>query len=103
LAFLRVISLDIGIVDAEGQSVASEPPILLSEREIEVLRWVTKGKGNYEIGVILELSTLTVKNHMQRIYKKLNVRNRAQAVSRCHALQLIDHSSPKGKTKASLF
>jgi ATP/maltotriose-dependent transcriptional regulator MalT len=64
---------------------------------------VTKGKGNYEIGVILELSTLTVKNHMQRIYKKLNVRNRAQAVSRCHALQLIDHSSPKGKTKASLF
>lgn len=86
LAFLRVAALG----DSENENAANTPSPLLTAREIEVLRWVTKGKSNYEIGVILELSTLTVKNHMQKIYKKLNVHNRAQAAFRCHALQLLD-------------
>lgn len=86
LAFLRVASLG----DGENEGVANAPSPLLTAREIEVLHWITKGKSNYEIGVILELSTLTVKNHLQKIYRKLNVHNRVHAISRCHALQLLD-------------
>lgn len=52
----------------------------LSAREIEILQWVTLGKTNPEIGKILRISEYTVKNHMQRIFKKMNVSNRAQAV-----------------------
>ena len=52
----------------------------LSARELEVMKWVRMGKTNSEIGSILDLSTFTVKNHMRRIYKKLDVMNRAQAV-----------------------
>lgn len=52
----------------------------LSARELEVMRWVGLGKTNSEIGSILSLSTFTVKNHMRRIYQKLDVMNRAQAV-----------------------
>jgi len=52
----------------------------LSAREVEVLQWVTLGKTNPEIGKILRISEFTVKNHMQRIFKKMDVSNRAQAV-----------------------
>jgi transcriptional regulator EpsA len=54
---------------------------LLSVREREILQWVALGKTNDEIGSILELSLYTVKNNVQRIFRKLNVSNRAQAVA----------------------
>ena len=57
----------------------------LTEREVQVLYWVTQGKTNPEIGRILEISEFTVKNHMQRIFKKLDVYNRAQAVGKYNA------------------
>lgn len=52
----------------------------LSARELEIMKWVRMGKTNSEIAMILDLSTFTVKNHMRRIYRKLDVLNRAQAV-----------------------
>jgi len=52
----------------------------LSPREQEIMEWVGKGKTNPEIGMILNISSFTVKNHLQRIFKKLDVMNRAQAV-----------------------
>jgi transcriptional regulator EpsA len=52
----------------------------LSDREAEIMHWVGLGKTNQEIGQILDISAFTVKNHLQRIFKKLNVSNRAQAV-----------------------
>jgi transcriptional regulator EpsA len=55
---------------------------LLSERETQIMAWVAMGKTNSEIGDILSISAFTVKNHMQRIFQKLNVFNRAQAVSK---------------------
>jgi len=54
----------------------------LSEREHDIMEWVRAGKTNQEIGMILDISAFTVKNHIQRIFKKLNVVNRAQAVSK---------------------
>lgn len=58
----------------------------LTEREAEVLCWVALGKTNPEIGNILDISEFTVKNHMQRIFKKMEVSNRAQAVGKFKTL-----------------
>ncbi|MCY7307450.1 MAG: LuxR C-terminal-related transcriptional regulator [Rhodoferax sp.] len=54
----------------------------LTQREHEILRWVALGKTNSEIALILHVSPFTVKNHMQRLFKQLNVTNRAQAVNK---------------------
>jgi DNA-binding CsgD family transcriptional regulator len=58
----------------------------LSDRESEVLCWVALGKTNPEIGSILSISEFTVKNHMQNVFKKLDVSSRAQAVSKFEAI-----------------
>jgi transcriptional regulator EpsA len=58
----------------------------LSERELEVMQWVAAGKTNPEIGAILDLSEFTIKNHLKRIFVKLDVMNRAQAVGRFQML-----------------
>ena len=60
----------------------------LSPREADVLRCLREGKRNEEIAQMLGISALTVKNHLQRIYKLLAVRNRTEAVARCVALRL---------------
>jgi transcriptional regulator EpsA len=62
----------------------------LSARETEILGWVREGKSNYEVGCILGISALTVKNHLQRIYRTLGVSNRTHALSRCLALHLLE-------------
>ncbi len=53
---------------------------LLSDREHEVLNWVSQGKSNEEIGTILGISRNTVKNHLKRIFAKMGVTARSQAV-----------------------
>jgi transcriptional regulator EpsA len=62
---------------------------LLTAREREVLRWIYLGKGNAEVGTILQISSLTVKNHVQKILRKLNVANRAQAVGKALDARLL--------------
>jgi transcriptional regulator EpsA len=65
---------------ARVDPATGNPGGALSARELEIMKWVRMGKTNSEIAIILNLSTFTVKNHMRRIYKKLDVLNRAQAV-----------------------
>lgn len=55
----------------------------LSDREVEVVRYVAKGLTNQEIGRSLYLSSDTVKTHLRRISRKLGVRNRAEIAIRC--------------------
>jgi len=57
----------------------------ISEREQEILKWVCFGKTNAEIAIILGISPNTVKNHLGRIFDKLGVRNRTQAVALAQA------------------
>ena len=52
----------------------------LSDRELEVLRLLTRGLSNLEIGQQLFLSEATVKTHVTRVLGKLGVRDRVQAV-----------------------
>lgn len=76
--------------DRTPASVTSEPTDgALSEREVEILHWVREGKSNHDIGMVLSISPLTVKNHIQRILKKLSASNRTQAVSKAMAMRLL--------------
>jgi LuxR family maltose regulon positive regulatory protein len=64
----------------------SEP---LSQRELEVLRLVSQGLSNREIGERLVLALDTVKGHNRRIYDKLQVQRRTEAVARARELGLL--------------
>lgn len=56
---------------------------MLTDREAEVLFWLTKGKTNREIATILSMSPRTVNKHLEQIYKKLDVDNRTSATAMC--------------------
>jgi DNA-binding NarL/FixJ family response regulator len=59
---------------------ATEVVESLSAREIEVLTHLAKGYRYKEIAEELSISVLTVRSHLQRIYEKLHVRSRTEAV-----------------------
>ena len=65
------------------------PVAPLTCREREVLHWTAQGKGCWETGHIVGISERTVKFHLQNIYRKLNVVNRAQAVARAAQINLL--------------
>jgi len=79
---------------ANGRSKDLErlkPPVgsSITTREREILKWIYLGKSNIEIGTILSISPLTVKNHVQKILRKLDVLNRTQAVGKALALRIL--------------
>lgn len=53
----------------------------LTLREAEILMWISRGKTNKEVGLILESSHRTVNKHLEHIYEKLGVATRAAAVA----------------------
>ena len=53
---------------------------LLTSREREILELLGEGLSNKEIGGSLKLSPFTIKNHLARIFCKLQVRSRTAAV-----------------------
>lgn len=66
---------------ASGSELNSGSEVHLTDRELVVLRWGASGKTAWEISVILSVSESTVKFHLANAYRKLNVTNRAQAIS----------------------
>jgi DNA-binding CsgD family transcriptional regulator len=64
----------------------------LTAREAEVLYWITEGKTNPEIAIILDASTDTVKKHAANLYAKLGVPTRTSA-ARCALPVLMAHLS----------
>ena len=60
----------------------------LTPREVEVLRLVVAGYSNRAIAEQLVISEWTVKSHLTKNYRKLNVSSRTQAIARARALGL---------------
>ena len=84
LAFLGAIGPDEFLFRLTGSSQRTGAEVLrqhfaLTLRESEVLEWIAKGKSNRDIGDILGLSARTVNKHLEQIYVKLGVENRASA------------------------
>jgi ATP/maltotriose-dependent transcriptional regulator MalT len=61
----------------------------LSERELEVLRLLASGRTNSEVARDLFVSVGTVKSHTGNIYRKLDAKNRAEALTRARELELL--------------
>ncbi len=64
----------------------------LSNREIEVLNWLKKGKSSWDIATILNISERTVNFHVKNIMQKLNAVSRTQAVAVAIENNLINTS-----------
>ena len=62
----------------------------LSERELEVLQYIAAGCTNRQIADQLFVAQSTVKTHINNIYSKLGVSDRAEAISQAHALGIIN-------------
>lgn len=69
-----------------GSLSLAEP---LSPRELEVLRFIAQGLSNQEIGARLFLALDTIKGHNRRIFEKLQVRRRTEAILRARELGLL--------------
>ena len=72
---------------AENRQAALLEP--LSQRELEILQLLAKGLSNRTIGERLFLALDTVKRHNRRIFDKLQVESRTEAIARAHELGLL--------------
>ncbi|MCZ2812231.1 MULTISPECIES: response regulator transcription factor [unclassified Modestobacter] len=62
-------------------TVPETPQVALSAREMQVLTGMSQGKSNAQIGRELYLSEDTIKTHARRLFRKLGVKDRAEAVA----------------------
>jgi DNA-binding NarL/FixJ family response regulator len=65
----------------ENDNLVLKRKLQLTHRESEVLVWIARGKSNRDIAEILGLSPRTVNKHLEQIYAKLGVENRASAAT----------------------
>lgn len=85
----EISPMNIGIIRAVAQTAHQRISILserelalpkLSQREAEVLQWISRGKSSSEIAIILGLSMETVKTYTKRLFAKLDVHDRISLV-----------------------
>jgi DNA-binding NarL/FixJ family response regulator len=71
------------LVEGDGplEHIILKQKLQITEREAEVLLWIARGKSNRDIAEILQLSPRTVNKHLEQIYAKLGVENRASAAA----------------------
>ena len=69
------------VVSGKEEQVLAQS-LSLTSRESEVLLWISRGKSNREIGEILTISPRTVNKHLEQVFVKLGVENRASAAAR---------------------
>lgn len=85
-ALLRRISGDEWLFRLSEQREGDKERLLgerhrLTSREAEVLLWISRGKQNREVSEILNISPRTVNKHLEQIFQKMGVENRASAAA----------------------
>lgn len=80
--------------EQKSEDISAQPPAKplvdpLSQRELEVLQLMATGLSNHEIGERLFLALDTVKGHNRRIFDKLHVQRRTEAIARARELGLL--------------
>jgi DNA-binding CsgD family transcriptional regulator len=86
LSFVGRMSGDERLMRVSEESSSADASFLkeklgLTTREAEVLLWIARGKSNRDIGQILGMSPRTVNKHLEQVYVKLGVENRAAAAA----------------------
>ncbi|UUW89528.1 response regulator transcription factor [Nocardioides sp. WV_118_6] len=69
---------------------ATGPALKLTERELEVLRFVARGLSNRDVAAQLAISENTVKNHVRNILEKLQLHSRMEAVMYAVRAKLVE-------------
>jgi transcriptional regulator EpsA len=85
----RELAAPTTVTRGAARSTPSKDGKGVTEREKQILMWVREGKSNHEIAEVLDISPLTVKNHIQKILRKMGCSNRAQAVAEAIAMGLV--------------
>jgi DNA-binding NarL/FixJ family response regulator len=84
-ALTRQVIMRLGSTLRRPRRHLGEP---LTDRETQILRMVVEGKGNKAIANRLSLSEGTIKSHLRNIYRKLQVRTRAEAAGQAVQLDI---------------
>jgi DNA-binding NarL/FixJ family response regulator len=69
------------VMDNDAEKANLQLSHSLTSREAEVLLWISRGKSNRDIGEILDISPRTVNKHLEQVFVKLGVENRAAAAA----------------------
>lgn len=86
---MRILNLQPRQAGLSVQGKPSSDRLHITEREQDVIKWIRAGKTNQEIAAILNISQLTVKNHVHSAIRKLGVENRSQAADKAYKLGMI--------------
>ena len=81
----------------DEHAVRAFASLSLTPREAEVLFWISQGKSNHDIGIILGAKTGTICKHVGHILNKLNVENRTSAA--LVALETCSSVVPRSQSK----
>lgn len=98
VTYLRVAATERQLITVMPSLVSSVSPSgvvfqtmgSITQREREILQWVRDGLSNQQISEKLGISALTVKNHVQKILRKLGAANRAQAVAKAMTMNVFE-------------
>ena len=87
LKFRKVEIVEVGpVIEIDRAQIQN---LGLTEREMEVLRLISEGYSNVEIGEKLFVSENTIKTHVSNLFVKLDVKRRTQAVTRAKEMRII--------------
>lgn len=89
LSKLKLLTEQFHLAYCQKHPAMPEEIVVLSRREIEMLKWWASGKTAAEIGIILNCSEINVKKHIQNAYNKLGVNSKLAALVRAIWLGLI--------------
>lgn len=85
----RLAVAELGRLARQAREAAAVLEVL-TERELEVLRLLAGGLTVKQVATRLGIGSRTVETHIAKLYRKLGVRNRVQAVSRASAIGLVE-------------
>src|SRR2546422_5663198 len=95
------------VTEYDQRTVKAFASLKLTPREGEVLFWISQGKSNHDIGVILGAKTGTICKHVEHIFGKLNVENRTAAavvaLETCRSVAPASSYSKPGRSWAAII